>query len=66
MVRLDNWQNTFKIGVIGYRRVQRKMCSEWIDFIDLSILHNEFKMFMWVSNDEIGFRMTKITLKTVI
>ena len=33
IIILDNWQNNCTRGVIGYRRVLRKMCSEWIDWI---------------------------------
>ena len=42
MVRLDNWQRTFQRGVKGYRRVGRKMCSEWLDWIELRTQLNEF------------------------
>ena len=66
MVRLDNWQKTCTRGVNVYRRVWRKRCSEWLDWIDLSIRLNEFEMFIWVYNDELEFIMMKITLKTVL
>ena len=48
MVRLDNWKNTSQIGAKGYRRAWRKMCSEWLDWIELRIKLNEFEMFIRV------------------
>ena len=39
------------------------MCSGWFDWITLRIWLNDFEMFIWVYNDEIDFRMMKITLK---
>ena len=63
MLILDNLPNTCIRGVIGYRRVWIIIYYEWFDWIELSILLNEFEMFIWVYNDELEFRMTKITLK---
>ena len=42
MVWLYNIQNTSTTGVIGYRRVWKIMCSEWIDWVELSIQLNVF------------------------
>ena len=47
-IMLVNFQNTCTIDVTGYRRFWRTMCSELLDLIDLSILFNEFEMFIWV------------------
>ena len=66
MVILENWQSTFTGVIIGYRRLLKTICSEWIDWTELNIRLNEFEMFIWVYNDELEFIMTKITLKTVI
>ena len=63
MIILENWRNTFKIGVIVYRRVWKTMWFEWLEWIDLSIRLNEYEMLIWVYNDELGFRMMGITLK---
>ena len=43
MVRLENWQNTFKRGVTGYIRFWRTVCSEWIDSMSLKSSY-EFRM----------------------
>ena len=48
MVILDNWEKISTRGVIGYIRIWRTMCSEWLDFIKLKIQLNEFEIFTWV------------------
>ena len=66
MVWLDNGQNTCQIGVTGYRWVWGNECSEWLDWIELRPVFNEFEKFIWVYNDELYFLMMKITLKNVL
>ena len=48
MLILDKWKNACKRGETGYIRVQRKMCYEWPDWIELRTIINEFEMFIWV------------------
>ena len=48
MVRLHNWQKYCQRGVTGYKRVWRTMCSEWLEWIYIRPLLNEFEIFIWV------------------
>ena len=66
MVRLENGQNYCQRGVTGYIRVQETMCYEWIDWFELRTILNEFKIFIWVYNDELGIIMTNITFQNVL
>ena len=66
MVRLENGQKPFTIGVIGYKRFWRTICSEWIKCIEFEIEINVFEMFISVQNDELDIIIMKILLETVL
>ena len=52
LVRLENLKNNCKRGMLGHRIFWITICSEWINWIDLIILLNQFEISIWVYNDE--------------